>query len=815
MSDRRKNLAAAVVIGLDSITGLQTARVLWRRGIRVIGVARNPGHPSCGTRACERVVVSDTASEQLIGDVNAIARGLGEPPVLFPCTDLSVLLVSRNREQLASSCRMVLPEPGVIELLLDKAAFQTYATQAGLPIAATSVLHDRGDAARAASTLRYPCILKPAVKTATWQARTRAKLFKVADARELLRVYDRCHTWTDLLLAQEWVDGPDTAHVTCNAYFDASSRPVATFVSQKLRQWPLEGGVGCLSREHRDDVVLEETIRLFQGVGHRGLAYLEMKHDRQSGRAVIIEPNVGRPTGRSAAADVSGVELLYSQYCDALGRTLPTGRPQRYDRSRWIYLRQDCQSAYAQWRNGTLGAVDYLKSIAACRADAVFSWSDPRPFVADVMTGIGKARDARSRLGRPGQAPAHAVPATAIHAEAGPESPVDFDVHGIVGLRLLGASASDVAVVRRQLGPLQRRLERPPDIVIRFIDHLSIDGLQWIEYGRTGYSADGFFVVQSGKRPSRVRIAFDQIGAGCEIVCQRGVRSIPSLITLVGLTALGRGYTPLHASAFVHDGTGVLVTGWAKGGKTEALLAFAAHGAEYIGDEWILLDADGRTMHGIPEFVRFQDWHLERVAAARRQVSRIQRLAFKGVRHVDRLHGRLRNGRISRLLPARLFGATLPALKRQLNVQLDPVTVFGAGPSRFAAPLDRVYFMVSHEASTIRVDRVDPQEVAERMTASVCFEQLPLTAAYLAYQFAFPGRHSALLDSARDAQRHALSRALAGKDAFVVRHPYPCDLQQLFDVMTSASNDGPAVLRMRTTRDIAPGGTIHGEPFQA
>jgi len=55
---------AAVVIGLDSITGLQTARVLAGHGIPVLGVVRNPHHPGCRTNAwtTEFVRASDTAS---------------------------------------------------------------------------------------------------------------------------------------------------------------------------------------------------------------------------------------------------------------------------------------------------------------------------------------------------------------------------------------------------------------------------------------------------------------------------------------------------------------------------------------------------------------------------------------------------------------------------------------------------------------------------------------------------------------------------------------------------------------------------------
>jgi predicted ATP-grasp superfamily ATP-dependent carboligase len=204
-------------------------------------------------------------------------------------------------------------------------------------------------------------------------------------------VFHRCRPWADALVAQEWIEGPDTGHFTCNAYFDANATPVATFVSQKLRQWPLEGGTGCFSQECRNDTVRDETIRLFQGLRYHGLAYLEMKLDPRTGRHLIIEPNVGRPTGRSASADRAGVDLLYTQFCDALGAPLPPARQQTYDGRKWIYLRQDCQASFAQWRRGALGARAWLRSLRGCRGDAVFAWRDPKPFVADLFHACGKA----------------------------------------------------------------------------------------------------------------------------------------------------------------------------------------------------------------------------------------------------------------------------------------------------------------------------------------------------------------------------------------------------------------------------------------
>ena len=46
----------------------------------------------------------------------------------------------------------------------------------------------------------------------------------------------------------------------------------------------------------------------------------------------------------------------------------------------------------------------------------------------------------------------------------------DFDLHGIVGIRLIDPAHADVDAVRRQLGPIDVPLGRAPDIVVRFVD---------------------------------------------------------------------------------------------------------------------------------------------------------------------------------------------------------------------------------------------------------------------------------------------------------------------------------------------------------
>lgn len=768
----------AVVVGLDSLTGLQTARILARRGIPVIGVAGDPTHPSCRTRACRKVVTAPAGGPGLVDALVVLARELGTMPVLLPCTDLSVLTLSRTRDVLRQHYHCVVPEPAVIETLLDKVAFHEYATREGLPVIEGFVLRSRDDAERAAAELTYPCALKPAVKGERWQARTQAKVFKVTTPAELLAAYDTYGGFAEAMIAQRWIDGPDEAHVTCNAYFDAGSNAVASYVSRKVRQWPLEGGVGSLSRGCRNDEVLAETVRVFRGLGHRGFAYLEMKFDPTCGRHVIIEPNVGRPTGRSAAADASGIPLVYTAYCDALGLPLPESRPQaEADEGRpWIYLRQDAQAAFALWRKGRLTTRAWLASLRGCRSDAMFSLSDPRPFFADLRKAAGKAR-------RGGAAPAPAAPAAT--------STVDLDIHGLVGIRLLEATDADAATVMRQLGPLRRPLAREPEITIRFVDHLPMPGLRFVEFNRTAYNDDGFFILQSGKREARVKLEIDPVRRRVTYTCQRGLRSVPLLLAFVTVLVQENGAVPLHASAFVHDGEGVLVTGWAKGGKTEALLAFSRHGAAYVGDEWILLSHDGRRMYGIPERIRLQEWHLRTLPHLRRRVPLSRRALFAGVLALDAVHRRMTRSALGRRLPMGWVREALPALKRQMNAQFDPLRVFDTRVEGYSARPSRVFLMSSHDDPRTVVERIDADEIASRMVASVEFERASLMAAYQAYTFAFPGARCRWLEDATARHATLLRGALRGLEAYAVSHPYPCDLQELYEAMHAVRGQEP------------------------
>ena len=364
----------------------------------------------------------------------------------------------------------------------------------------------------------------------------------------------------------------------------------------------------------------------------------------------------------------------------------------------------------------------------------------------------------------------------------------DFDLHGLVGIRVVGGTPADLAVVRRQLGQAETHLDRDPELTIRFVDRLAPSPLTLVGIGESGYDDDAFYLLQAkGGSRRRTRMPFDRLGRGAEIVCERGIPAVPHLLATVNLLLLTHDVLPLHATAVEVDGKGLLVTGWSKGGKTETLLALTTEGARYVGDEWVHLPPDGRML-GLPEPIRLWAWQLaqrpdlltSRTAAERRRLrtwSTVSRIA-------EGLADRSWKG-------SALVRRIAPALSRQAYLQVSPSDLFGGDAMSPSARLDAVVLVVSHEADETVVHAVEHGEIARRMAASLAEERAPMMVHYRQFRFAFPDRPSPLLEQAGEIESRLLSARLDHVPSAKVTHPHPCDVHVLGQAVLQAVGKFP------------------------
>jgi hypothetical protein len=361
---------------------------------------------------------------------------------------------------------------------------------------------------------------------------------------------------------------------------------------------------------------------------------------------------------------------------------------------------------------------------------------------------------------------------------------VDFDIHGLARIRLIDAARSDVAVVSRQIGLQPSAVVHQADIVLRFVERLPISPPLYYLGDDVAFTGESFYIVQrNGTKAAHVLMPFEKMGQPCEIICESGAPSVPFLILIINLTLLQKGILPVHASAFRYDGVGVLVAGWANGGKTSALLGFLSDGAEYIGDDWVYASADGRSLYGIPLLVRLSETHLTHMPELGRKIRPRERLRMQstGLAHsaVERLSRYANNGILNHVP----LGTVAAILRRRSFVDVPPQEVFGSQIEEMVTSFDKLFLVVSENTTEVTAEPISPTEVAQRMVFSLQYEYLDFMAMYVKFRFAFPERRNPFLEQLEETQRELLETVFSGKEAYLVRHPYPVRTSQLFEAM--------------------------------
>lgn len=388
------NRPPAIVVKLDSITGLDTARILSRYGVPVYGVADDPGHYCVKTNSCREVLFTDTSGEGLLRTLLGLTERFKSKPVLFPCSDESVRIISANRKALREFYNFVMPGDDVLSMYMNKESFYSYAEENGFPVPATFFPEKKSDLEAILSEADLPYIIKPALKSAEWIERFNDKVIKVNTREELRDVFERGSEITDRMIVQKWIKGDDSKLYSGIFYYDRNGERQVSFISRKLRQWYTENGDACLAEECMNEEVAGISRDLLSNTWFAGIGSIEFKLDGETGKYYIIEANVGRPVTRIALTEAAGVPLLYTMYCDALGLPLPPNREQLYKGTKWISFHRDLQASWKYYKDGKLSITNWIKSVYGVNSFAVLSIRDPMPFlslIGDGLTGLLKS----------------------------------------------------------------------------------------------------------------------------------------------------------------------------------------------------------------------------------------------------------------------------------------------------------------------------------------------------------------------------------------------------------------------------------------
>lgn len=380
--DRVRDIPGAVILG-GSFHSLGAARNLSQQGVPVcvmdggICVSRFSKAVGCFVKCPP----ADDEEEYIqFLQSTAVDRNLGGW-VLFPSTDETVRILAQQHDLLEEYYRLTTPGWEVIRHLYDKRLTHRLATEHNVPTPETR-FPDCVDKLRALD-LAFPVVVKPAISK-HFMAVTRKKAFRANDAQELIDVYGRVVKIIDPaeILVQELITGRTENLYSFVGFFE-NGNPIAGLAARRLRQHPMEFGRASTYVETVNIPELEAlSIRLLAGIGYTGLAEVEFMYDQKDERFELLEVNA-RIWGWHTLAIHAGLDLPYLSYAHAVGKTGRV-RPARQG-TRWVRLVTDIPTVLLEVLSGRMAMRQYLASMRGDVGFAVFSASDPLPFIADLF----------------------------------------------------------------------------------------------------------------------------------------------------------------------------------------------------------------------------------------------------------------------------------------------------------------------------------------------------------------------------------------------------------------------------------------------
>lgn len=364
---------------------IDLVRALGLAGIRS-AVVVDPGNPARYSRSTAHVLPyfdSRTEPEARVAAVVAYAERQPEKPVLFYDNDWSLLLISRHRARLATALRFVVPEPDLVEALVDKERFQELAERLSLPV-------PRARRVRLSEAvevdLRYPLVAKPLTRDhATWRPVARAKAVRVGDPGALRELGRRLAGSALDVLLQEEVPGPESRIESYHVYVDAEGAIAGEFTGRKLRTYPQGFGYTSALEITSAPDVAELGRELTRRLGLRGVAKLDFKRDDER-RLHLLEVNPRFNLWHHPGA-LAGVNLPALVYADLTGGARPGMCPARAG-VRWCSLAHDLQAARLEgW-----SATRWLRWVARCEAKSGLALADPLPLARGLAWRVAHQR---------------------------------------------------------------------------------------------------------------------------------------------------------------------------------------------------------------------------------------------------------------------------------------------------------------------------------------------------------------------------------------------------------------------------------------
>jgi predicted ATP-grasp superfamily ATP-dependent carboligase len=359
---------------------LGIARSAGRMGIPVYRVCRERFAPARLSRYGSgwMSVTWDASDEEILETLRTLAHKVGRA-ILIAVDDAGSVFVDTHAAALESEFSFPRQPAGLAQELSSKREMYELCQKHGVPTPASQFPRSEADVLALAEQASFPTVAKCINAGDTPASSPRVAIAN--DRDELLHAYRLMESPKGSnVMIQEFVPGTPESVWMFNGYFDDESNCKVGFTGKKIRQAPPYTGATTLGVCEANTAVYEDTVRLMQAVGYRGILDIGFRFDERDGQYKLLDvnPRIGGTFRLFVGPD--GMDVLRALYLDLTGQEVPsTSLPEG---RRWIVEPLDVLSSITYLRRGDITVGRWVRSLRAVREAAWFARDDPAPFLA-------------------------------------------------------------------------------------------------------------------------------------------------------------------------------------------------------------------------------------------------------------------------------------------------------------------------------------------------------------------------------------------------------------------------------------------------
>jgi predicted ATP-grasp superfamily ATP-dependent carboligase len=185
-------------------------------------------------------------------------------------------------------------------------------------------------------------------------------------------------------LASEFIPGDDTNIYAYVGYRSQDGKILNEWIGKKLTQYPDNFGVFSSGSNEAPEIVKEQGRKLLEVMDLKGINEPEFKYDKRDGRYKLMEINL-RSMMWHRVGNLSGINIQYSQYLDAIGEHVNKQKQNKNKRVHFVYMKHEILNLLSRknyWK--------YFKYniFHKNREFSVYDSNDIKPFIYDLKETI-------------------------------------------------------------------------------------------------------------------------------------------------------------------------------------------------------------------------------------------------------------------------------------------------------------------------------------------------------------------------------------------------------------------------------------------